>query len=144
MPVTDHLKPLFNARLLGEALREAPAALNDERRRIAATWAASAASGALLGQKEKPPGAIPERGLRPTARLPPDCRGRWYPLYGARNQLQELIETHRHYAEPERARAARVRALEGRLSDLVIQAYSLTDDEIELLWRTAPPRMPVV
>ena len=34
--------------------------------------------------------------------------------------------------------------LERRLSDLVNAAYSLTPEEIELLWRTAPPRMPVV
>jgi hypothetical protein len=56
--------------------------------------------------------------------------------------ITELTATHRHYTEPERARAAAVRALERRLSDLVIQAYRLTDDEIDLLRRTAPPRMP--
>lgn len=32
--------------------------------------------------------------------------------------------------------------LELCLSDLVNRAYGLTDAEIELLWRTAPPRMP--
>lgn len=58
--------------------------------------------------------------------------------------LTELTATHRHYAEPERARAAQVRALERRLSDLVIQAYRLTDEYIDLLWRTAPPWMPTV
>ncbi|WP_295579156.1 DNA methyltransferase [uncultured Lamprocystis sp.] len=58
--------------------------------------------------------------------------------------ITELTETHQHYTEPERVRAAQVRALEGRLSDLVIQAYGLTDEEIDLLWRTAPPRMPIV
>jgi hypothetical protein len=56
--------------------------------------------------------------------------------------ITELIATHRHYADPERARAAQVRTLERRLSDLVNQAYRLTTDEIDLLWRTAPPRMP--
>jgi hypothetical protein len=50
----DHLKPLFNRRLLAEALRERPQSIDDEQRKIAASWAASAASGALLGQKEKP------------------------------------------------------------------------------------------
>ena len=50
----DHLKPLFNRRLLAEALREIPQVLDDEQRKIAASWATSAASGALLGQKEKP------------------------------------------------------------------------------------------
>jgi hypothetical protein len=38
-----------------------------------------------------------------------------------------------------RAEAAR---LERRLSDLVNAAYGLTGAEIDLLWRTAPPRMP--
>ena len=56
--------------------------------------------------------------------------------------IAELTETHRRYASPERQRAAEVLALERRLSDLVNRAYRLTDDEIALLWRTAPPRMP--
>ncbi|WP_295456475.1 type IIL restriction-modification enzyme MmeI [uncultured Thiodictyon sp.] len=50
MPAMDHLKPRFNARLLGEARRESPVVLDDDQRRIAANWAASA----LLGQKEEP------------------------------------------------------------------------------------------
>jgi hypothetical protein len=33
--------------------------------------------------------------------------------------------------------------LERTLSDLVNQAYGLTPVEIELLWKTAPPRMPI-
>jgi hypothetical protein len=57
--------------------------------------------------------------------------------------ITELIDTHRHYANAEQQRAGKLRALERRLSDLVIEAYGLTDDEIELLWRTAPPRMPL-
>jgi hypothetical protein len=57
-------------------------------------------------------------------------------------RITELTATHRDYAAPERARASQVRTLERRLSDLVNQSYRLTDDEIALLWRTAPPRMP--
>lgn len=34
-------------------------------------------------------------------------------------------------------------ALEQRLAELVNLAYGLTPEEIEVLWRTAPPRMPV-
>ena len=56
--------------------------------------------------------------------------------------LTELTDLHRQYADAEQTRAARLRALERCLSDLVIQAYRLDDDEIDLLWRTAPPRMP--
>src|ERR1019366_4376492 len=35
------------------------------------------------------------------------------------------------------------RTLEPALSDLVSQAYALTPAEIELIWQTAPPRMPI-
>jgi hypothetical protein len=35
-----------------------------------------------------------------------------------------------------------VLASERRLSDLVNEAYGLTTDEVELMWQTAPPRMP--
>ncbi|MBK9745832.1 MAG: hypothetical protein IPO91_03545 [Chloroflexi bacterium] len=33
--------------------------------------------------------------------------------------------------------------LERRLSDLVNAAYGLTPADIDLMWRTAPPRMPI-
>ena len=33
--------------------------------------------------------------------------------------------------------------LERTLSDLVNQAYGLTPAEIDLIWKTAPPRMPI-
>ena len=32
--------------------------------------------------------------------------------------------------------------LERTLSDLVNQAYGLTPEEVQLMWATAPPRMP--
>ena len=56
--------------------------------------------------------------------------------------ITELTQTHQHYAETARERAIRVRALEREISDLVNRAYRLSDEEIDLLWRTAPPRMP--
>jgi myosin-crossreactive antigen len=42
------------------------------------------------------------------------------------------------------AREARLKALsiERKLSDIVNSAYDLTAEEVELVWRTAPPRMP--
>jgi hypothetical protein len=39
-------------------------------------------------------------------------------------------------------RAAELRAHERRISDLVFEAYRFTEAEIDLIWRTAPPRMP--
>jgi hypothetical protein len=41
------------------------------------------------------------------------------------------------------ARQIEAQKLEHRLSDLVNQAYQLTPEEIDLMWRTAPPRMPI-
>ena len=45
--------------------------------------------------------------------------------------------------EPARALAAETLQLERSLSDLVNQAYGLTPEEINLMWKTAPPRMPI-
>ena len=42
-----------------------------------------------------------------------------------------------------RSRLADGAALERRLSDLVNEAYGLTPEEVDLMWRTAPPRMPI-
>ena len=42
-----------------------------------------------------------------------------------------------------RTAAAESLRLETELSDLVNQSYGLTPDEIALMWRTAPPRMPI-
>jgi hypothetical protein len=41
---------------------------------------------------------------------------------------------------PARALAAETFKLERTLSDLVNQAYALTPAEIDLMWKTAPPR----
>jgi hypothetical protein len=45
--------------------------------------------------------------------------------------------------DPARALAAETLKLERTLSDLVSQAYALTPAEIDLLWKIAPPRMPI-
>jgi hypothetical protein len=54
-----------------------------------------------------------------------------------------LCEERTRTFEPARARAAETLALERTLSDLVNQAYALTPVEIDRLWQTAPPRMPI-
>jgi hypothetical protein len=48
--------------------------------------------------------------------------------------LRDLRSGYAEMAEPA--------SLERKLSDLVNQAYGLTDEEVDLLWKTAPPRMP--
>ena len=45
--------------------------------------------------------------------------------------------------EPARALAAETLKLERTQSDLVNEAYALTPAEIELMWQTVPPRMPI-
>jgi len=57
--------------------------------------------------------------------------------------VSELAHVYRQYVPPLRGGAAETARLEGRLAELVNTAYGLTPDEVALLWRTAPPRMPV-
>jgi hypothetical protein len=45
--------------------------------------------------------------------------------------------------EPARAGTCEALNLERTLSDLVNQAYGLSPAEIDLMWQTAPPRMPI-
>jgi Eco57I restriction-modification methylase/TaqI-like C-terminal specificity domain len=52
---------------------------------------------------------------------------------------QECAET----LIPAREAAADILALERKLSDLVNAAYGLTPEEVALMWRTAPKRMPL-
>ena len=58
-------------------------------------------------------------------------------------KLKDLRDAFADIAEP--ARTARTTALanERTLSDIVNRAYGLTPEDIALMWRTAPPRMPV-
>jgi hypothetical protein len=57
--------------------------------------------------------------------------------------LRALREGYSEQATPVRERQAEALTLERRLADLVNLAYGLTPEDVELLWRTAPPRMPV-
>ena len=57
--------------------------------------------------------------------------------------VHALRDEYTRTIEPARALAAETLKLERTLSDLVNQAYALAPAEIELLWKTAPPRMPI-
>ena len=57
--------------------------------------------------------------------------------------LKAVRETYNEYAPALQSRKAEALRLEHRLSDLVNQAYGLTPGEIDLMWKTAPPRMPI-
>ncbi len=51
--------------------------------------------------------------------------------------------TRQAYAVPLSAAQAETLVLEHELCDLVNAAYGLAPAEIELMWDTAPPRMPI-
>ena len=68
-------------------------------------------------------------------------RGKKLPLTAA--SVHALRDEYTRTIEPARALAAETLTLERMLSDLINQAYGLTPAEIELMWQTAPPRMPI-
>ncbi len=53
-----------------------------------------------------------------------------------------LKREHATIIEPARRARAEIFALERTLSDLVNDAYGLSPEEVQLMWQTAPPRMP--
>jgi hypothetical protein len=57
-------------------------------------------------------------------------------------EIAELRREHVETIEPVRQARSEIFALETKLSDLVNEAYGLTPQDVDLMWRTAPPRMP--
>lgn len=57
--------------------------------------------------------------------------------------LKEVTQAYNDYALPIQTRTIAAQTLEHQLSDLINQAYGLTPEEIDLMWKTAPPRMPI-
>jgi|ERR1039458_6149302 hypothetical protein len=68
-------------------------------------------------------------------------RGKKQPLTAV--GVHALRDEYTRTIEPARALAAETMKLERTLSNPVNQAYSLTPSEIDLMWKTAPPRMPI-
>ena len=58
-------------------------------------------------------------------------------------QLRKLRDAFAETAEPARQARVELLAHERSLAAIVERAYGLTDKEVALMWRTAPPRMPV-
>jgi hypothetical protein len=58
-------------------------------------------------------------------------------------EIARLNREHVAIIAPAQRVAAQALGLERELSDLVNRAYLLTPDEVDLMWRTAPPRMPL-
>ncbi len=67
-------------------------------------------------------------------------RGKKQPLTVA--GLKALKEEHAGSVVPLQTLAAEARSLEHQVSDLVNAAYGMTPEEVALMWKTAPPRMP--
>jgi N-6 DNA Methylase/TaqI-like C-terminal specificity domain len=68
-------------------------------------------------------------------------RGRKAPLTAA--GVKSLRDEFARTVEPAQRLAAEALRMEREVSDLVIAAYGLTPAEIDLMWETAPPRMPI-
>lgn len=68
-------------------------------------------------------------------------RGTKQPLTAA--GLQALRQEFTSTIAPTHTLAAEALKLEHQINDLVNQAYGLTPEEIDLMWKTAPPRMPI-
>jgi hypothetical protein len=58
-------------------------------------------------------------------------------------EIARLKMEHAATIEPARKLVAETFALERQLSDIVNAAYGLTPEEVALMWRTAPPRLPL-
>jgi hypothetical protein len=67
-------------------------------------------------------------------------RGRCKPLSVA--EVRALKEEHARSVVPLQRLAVAVCEAEQRVAGLVNSAYGLTPEEVALMWRTAPPRMP--
>jgi hypothetical protein len=74
-------------------------------------------------------------------RIPKEGRKTSDPL-GVAGQ-KEVTQAYNDYALPIQTRTTEAQTLEHQLSDLINQAYGLTPEEIDLMWKTAPPRMPI-
>ncbi len=79
-----------------------------------------------------------ESFLKEIERRRPRSAGRLTPA-----DLRALRDTYQKYTPPLRQLQHEMKQLEQRLAMLVNAAYHLTPEEIDLLWRTAPPRTPV-
>jgi hypothetical protein len=86
---------------------------------------------------------VASRGASRSAHLAAEVqkgRGKKKPLSVA--QGKALRDQHAPRVRPLQALAAEARQLERGIADLVNAGYGLTPEEVALMWRTAPPRMP--
>jgi hypothetical protein len=112
---------------------------NQEARRDTLDWLRTEFGIETPGQKLEAFAALDEATfVEEVRKRRPKAAGKFSPA-----ALRALREGYAEQAAPVRQRQAEALKLERRLADLVNQAYGLTPEEVDLLWRTAPPRMPV-
>ena len=56
--------------------------------------------------------------------------------------MRDLRDTHERQGAAVRAVEGELQRLEQRVAELVNAVYGLTVEDMGLMWRTAPPRMP--
>jgi hypothetical protein len=108
-----------------------------EARRMITDWLRKEFAIERLGQKLQAVTTLDANGLVAEVQK---ARGKRKPLSEA--QVKALQDEHRRSVAPMQARGAEARQLERRVAELVNAAYGLTSEDVGLLWRTAPPRMP--
>jgi hypothetical protein len=112
---------------------------NQEARRDTLDWLRTEFSVEAPGQKLEDFAALDEVAfVEEVRKRRPKAAGKLSPA-----GLKALRAGYTEQGAPVRQRQAEALKLERRLADPVNQAYGLTPEEVELMWRTAPPRMPV-
>jgi len=93
----------------------------------------------LPGQQLEAMGELDEQGFIQQVRARrPRGAGHFSPA-----AIAALRSAYQQYIPAIRAAESEIRRLEQTLSDLVNEAYGLTPEDVALMWRTAPPRMPI-
>lgn len=111
---------------------------NQEGRRDTLDWLRTEFGVEAPGQKLEAFAALDEAAfVEEVRKRRPKSAGKLSPA-----ALRALRDGYTEQAAPVQQRQAEALRLERRLADLVNQAYGLTPEDIDLLWRTAPPRMP--
>jgi type I restriction-modification system DNA methylase subunit len=112
---------------------------NQERNREVCEWLQSTHNIPKLGQKLENFASLSQAEFVQAIRdRKPKTAGDLSP-----KAFKAINEAYQEYALPIQRDRTTANQLEHRLSDLINEAYQLTPAEIELMWRTAPPRMPI-
>ena len=114
-----------------------PTASEQESRRDFLDWLRVEFGIEKPGQKLEDYAALePDVFIEEIRKHRPKSEGRLTPA-----TLKDLRTGHAEQSAPVREGRAEAARFERRLSSLVNEAYGLTPQEIDLLWKTAPPRM---